>query len=393
MKFIKTTILITFIYLGSYPSVLIASEIYVAGYLDTDFSTIKILGYAPTLDLNGTIEIYYSGLPTGIILPKIDSDGLYYLDFPLDVQGMSGMYLLELIGYDVSHANTLHWPQLYVKADNTATPLPTPTSTPIQSSDFNMILVPAGTFMMGSPTSEACRVDDENLHEVTLTHPFYIQQTEVTQKQWLAIFGNTPISVCGLDCPVTVVTWYDSLIFCNRLSIVKGYTPCYYFDSNYNQVFDGTPPVRTGDVFWKKNADGYRLPTEAEWEYACRAGTNTPFSLLCLDYGMQNCFNPNCISRFAWYFMNSNGMQPVAQLEPNNWGLYDVHGNVCEWCWDRYAAYPTHPAIDPIGQPGKDLPVMRSGPHAMQASVLRSASRLSESNAREYIGFRLARSE
>jgi formylglycine-generating enzyme required for sulfatase activity len=215
----------------------------------------------------------------------------------------------------------------------TPTPSPTPTHSPtptpihLSSSPYrpDMRQVPAGTFTMGSPASERDRKIDEIPHQVTLSRSFYIAQTEVTQAQYKALMGNNPAvwSDLGEDHPVESVSWYDSIRYCNALSAREGLEECY--------VIDGQ------DVRWPHFLDcsGYRLPTEAEWEYAARAEHPSPN----MD-----------LDQIAWYSVNSeHRTQPVGRKRPNRWGLKDTLGNVWEWVWDAYAPYPAGPVGDPIG--------------------------------------------
>ena len=167
------------------------------------------------------------------------------------------------------------------------------------SVDMKFVPIPRGTFTMGSPFDEPGRADDEKLHRVRLTKRFFMQTTEVTQRHWYAVMGNNPsiFDDCGWDCPVENVSWFDVLEFIARL----------------NQL---------------EKTNKYRLPTEAEWEYAARAGSRGWFC-----FGSEG----NMFKDYAWYKENSEGRpHPVAQKKPNAWGLYDVHGNVWEWCrdWD-----------------------------------------------------------
>jgi len=190
------------------------------------------------------------------------------------------------------------------------------------------IPIPAGNFMMGNAISalelvnryggkEKWYENEHPQHKVTITKPFYLQTTQVTQGQWKRIMGNNPsyCKVCGDDCPVNNVSWEDTQNFINQLNEIEG-------------------------------TEKYRLPTESEWEYACRAGSTTEFC-----YGNDK----GKIGEYAWYDDNSKeGTQPVGQKKPNTWGLYDMHGNVCEWCHDWFEQYPLGHIIDPKGPPSEE---------------------------------------
>ena len=185
------------------------------------------------------------------------------------------------------------------------------------------VLVEAGTFTMGSPESELGRSTRETQHGVTLTRDFYLSAAETTQAQWLAVMGTNPSGFPGCDdCPVETVSWYDAVDYCNALSALEGLDPAY--------------EVNGTDVNWDPSANGYRLPTESEWEYACRAGTETAFyNGEIIDI---SCNDPNldqigwyCGNRGAWYEPDGRPAE-VGQKLPNAWNLYDMTGNVFEWC-------------------------------------------------------------
>jgi len=211
---------------------------------------------------------------------------------------------------------------------------------------MRFVLIPAGTFMMGSTMTERGRDRDENFHRVTLSHSFYMQTTEVTQDQWQVVMEDNPshFSDCGGDCPVEKVSWHDVQRFIHRL----------------NAIDEGNK---------------YRLPTEAEWEYAARAGSKTAF----FNGGIQitGCDLDSNLDRIGWYCGNSSyKTHRVSQKEPNSWGLYDMHGNVWEWCYDWYGDYPSHPLIDPLVPDDGLIRANRGGGHSDFARFCRSANRM-----------------
>ena len=234
----------------------------------------------------------------------------------------------------------------------------------INSLDMKFIRIRPGTFIMGSPADERGRKPDEVQHPVTLTREFYLQTTEVTRKQWRALMKNAPIDFddgCGDDCPVNHVSWEDSIAFIRKLNEKEG----------------------TG---------AYRLPTEAEWEYACRAGSTTAFATG--DNVETECMPDPAADTIAWYCANAGGRpRPVAQKPPNAWGLHDMHGNLYEWCSDRYAAYPTGPVTDPGGPASGVTRVFRGGAFMYLVWHARSAHRRHHAPhfRNRYTGFRVAR--
>lgn len=191
---------------------------------------------------------------------------------------------------------------------------------------------------------------DENLHTVTLTKPFEMMTTPVTQALWKIVMGNNPSGFQGADRPVENVSWDDAQIFISKLNAMLGVT-C------------------------------FRLPTEAEWEYACRAGTTSA------TYGN--------LDDVAWYENNSGKeTHPVGQKQPNAWGLYDMLGNVWEWCQDWYGGYPDGDVIDPVGPSSGSYRVSRGGSWFTDARRVRAAYRnyVAPGDRVDYLGFRLARS-
>ena len=228
--------------------------------------------------------------------------------------------------------------------------------------------VPAGTFTMGSPSSESGRYDRETQHEVTLTNDYMMGTYEVTQEQWEAVMGNNPSKWTGDKLPVERISWYDAIEFCNELSKLVGREPVY----NIN----GTSTT----CDFTKN--GFRLPTEAEWEYAARGGEGTEYLIYS---GSDN------LSNVGWYYSNSGSKtHTIGQKEPNKLGLYDMSGNVYEWCWDWYT-YDLSSDTDPKGPSSGSYRVKRGGSWDSGSRDCRSAIRSSgsPSGSSYFIGFRL----
>ena len=204
----------------------------------------------------------------------------------------------------------------------------------------DLILIKGGKFNMGSPENEAWRVHDENLHEVEV-NDFYLAPFEVSQAEFEKLTGQNPSNFKNPDLPVENISWLDAVDFCNKKSLAENLTPVY-------KIF----PEQNNKVEWDKSANGYRLPTEAEWEYACRAGTQTPFNT-------QTSISPeeaNYYGHYPYEIENNYFRQGklktkpgiyrgttvnVNSFSPNSFGLYNMHGNVGEWVWDWYGSYKT----------------------------------------------------
>ena len=217
------------------------------------------------------------------------------------------------------------------------------------SAGMKLAYIPAGEFVMGSPIDEGGRQGDEIQHTVKLTRPFWIGATEVTQAQWKAVMGVNRSNFEGDDLPAEKLSWKETEVFCKKLS--------------------------------EKEGMRYRLPTEAEWEYACRAGAAGAFS------GTGN------IDDMGWYASNSESRtHPVGTKQPNGWGVYDMHGNVSEWCSDIYGAdYPQWPVTDPAGAADGKYRVIRGGSWNYFAGGCRCAARSSAPASYQFrhTGFRV----
>jgi formylglycine-generating enzyme required for sulfatase activity len=235
------------------------------------------------------------------------------------------------------------------------TPASPPFAAPPQRPDSGGFLrIQGGTFMMGSPASEAGRGDRETPHRVTVSG-FSMAQYEVTQREYEALMGNNPSRFRGANLPAERVSWFDAVAYCNALSQREGLTPAY--------------TIAGENVTWHRRANGYRLPTEAEWEYACRAGTTGAFNTGdTISTGQVN-YNDNTKETYRQQTTD------VGNFASNPWGLYDMHGNVEEWCWDWDGEYSTADQTDPAGAASGSSRVLRGGGWYRLAQHVRSAYR------------------
>jgi formylglycine-generating enzyme required for sulfatase activity len=260
---------------------------------------------------------------------------------------------------------------------------------PVNSASGNtgitMKNIPAGTFPMGCTSGDTeCDGDERPVRNVTLS-AFQMGETEVTQAQWQAVMGSNP-SFCA-TCPVELVTWFDAVVFCNRLSEAQGLKPCYYSDAGFTQVYGKSGSSWTlpnaGTVVRDPSAKGYRLPTEAEWEYAARGGNSSHI------YS-----GGNTVGNVAWYGANSSWKtQPVKDKQANGYGLYDMSGNVYEWCQDWYGGYPSSAQTNPQGPDTGSGRVIRGGSWNDPPQNCRVANRYGNSpgSRDDGTGFRLSR--
>jgi formylglycine-generating enzyme required for sulfatase activity len=308
---------------------------------------------------NTTLSLPSASSNTGIqfTIKKIDTSAST-VTISGTIDGESDPQLTEQNSYITIISNGNAW---YKVAEYVSAETSTENQTYISNSlGMTFRLIPAGTFVMGSPSDELGRVTDETQYTVTISESFYIQTTEVTQGQWKAVMGNNPsvFDSCGLNCPVEYVSWEDAQTFIATL----------------NAMGEGS----------------YTLPTEAQWEYAARAGSNKAFA----NGGISDTTTDLNLDVMGWYDSNS-GSTPhaVAQKQPNAWGLYDMHGNVWEWCHDWYGSYPDISVTDPGGPSLGSYRVERGGSWSSDAQYCRSAERHSTSPGSRYsgVGLRLSR--
>jgi formylglycine-generating enzyme required for sulfatase activity len=243
-----------------------------------------------------------------------------------------------------------------------------------------MVRIKGGTFTMGNPENESESDEEETQHQVTVSS-FYMGKYPVTQKEYEAIMGINRSYFKGENNPVENVTWHCAIEYCNERSIKEGLTPVYIIENKILPSYENHPRWR---VTWERSANGYRLPTEAEWEYACRAGTATAYNTgSSIDTSQAN-FNDNIKSTTE-----------VGSYAPNAWGLYDMHGNVCEWCWDSFDAYSNEEQVNPTGPSSGYSRVGRGGGWSSSIEDLRSAARyrFSPSGRGRSLGSRLTMGE
>lgn len=274
-----------------------------------------------------------------------------------------------------------------------------PVAPPEAAVKTKWVRIEPGSFEMGSRgRREPGRDRDEGLHKVTISRPFLLSETEVTQGDWEKVMKRNPARPlgCGSGCPMVQVSWWDALAYCNARSRAEELEECYDLSSCRGALEHGRVTT-CGNLSLNKGLDcqGYRLPTESEWEYATRAGTSTATFAGKIVPMRLGCRNPHpVLDRFAWFCGNASfTLHEARTLEPNPWGLYDTIGSVWEWVWDRYGEYPNAPAVDPLGAERGDNRVVRGGSWFVSARLCRSATRWGvEPGYRAHdIGLRLAK--
>jgi formylglycine-generating enzyme len=248
------------------------------------------------------------------------------------VVNKSGITATGLSVSDLSYLTTYYW---HVCASNAGGNSAYSKTWSFSTKAVDMISIPGNTFIMGGVPS----------HSVTLSS-YRISSTEITQRQWFAIMGTNPSSHIGDNYPLEQISWYQAVAFCNKLSIQQGKPPCYSINGNT------APADWSNGTIQMNRTGGYRLPTEAEWEYAARGGQSTHYSGTNDDAMLPD---------YAWYFDNATNTMPVGKRLPNAYGLYDMTGNVWEWCWDWYAAFTSDAQTDPTGPATGSYKSLRGG--------------------------------
>lgn len=255
--------------------------------------------------------------------------------------------------------------------------------------DTSMVLIPSGNFIMGSPNTKKNRGKDELQHKVSISYSFYIGKYEVTQKEYQKLMGQNLSAFRKPKFPVENVSWWDAIKYCNKLSKIEN-QPLAYNDST-GELIDSNGNI-TDDITL---VSGYRLPTEAEWEYAARAGSTSAYytgykiTKNEASFGERTFFKRNKKLIAKPKTVNGN------KFSPNAWGVYNIYGNVWEWCNDWYNSYKSEAQINPVGDNSGTVKILRGGAWNSRAKECRSAKR--EKSTQNFrcvaVGFRICKTQ
>lgn len=332
---------------------------------------------------NRVIESSDNDVTYGSLLITCEVDGDFYLNdkkFKTFEKGKSYKISNLAIGtYQVTYKSDNHIDEdeVFISQNKTTSITFKGKKNNLSTDLIPMILIEAGRFKMGSNLGNS---NENPVHDVTITRGFYIGTFEVTQKQWNKIMESQPSFFLGLDRPVTNISWYDVIEFCNKLSVKEGYTPVYI--------------GRGKNIMMDIEADGYRLPTEAEWEYVANGGVLSQK----FKYSGSNFADHVAISRENSFVLGRShenyGTQNIGSKKPNELGIFDMSGNVYEWCWDWYSEYNSWYQEDPLGGSGSKR-VLRGGSWYHDDDKTRTTSRFYQKPTAKsnYVGFRLVRTK
>jgi formylglycine-generating enzyme required for sulfatase activity len=334
------------------------------GYIQSDLMVANYTIYVVATPVFSPEEGTYSTDQTVSITCDTPGATICYTTDDTEPTASSAVYSAPI---EISNATTLKARAFKVGWMNSQIATGTFLFNPATPEGFVKVL--GGTFQMGSSDGQS---NEEPVHSVTLSS-FYIGKYEVTQSEWVRVMGTNPASCYGegVNYPVYFVSWYAALVYCNKRSIQEGLTPCYIKWGSTNPDNWGSIPI-SDCIDWdiiicNWSADGYRLPTEAEWEYAARGGHKPkPYTYA----------GSNTVDDVAWYYDNSNyKTHQVGTKAPNELGIYDMSGNVWEWCWDWYGSYSSSAQTNPHGATSGSLRVSRGSSFYSNVNYCRVAYR------------------
>ncbi|MDR2798746.1 MAG: formylglycine-generating enzyme family protein [Treponema sp.] len=340
------------------------------GIIDPDrIKTIGIITHIPYVLTGDVLNLGSTKLFMASIVDTEDANLVSGGDVEYKVISEDLPVLTELLAsLTGTEFQTAHSPEIPEPVQEASPPVAQKQRAPAEQ----LVHIPEGLGLLGSPLTEIARDTDEVPHWVRVSSSFYMGKYEVSQQEYGAVMETNPSYFKGDTFPVERVTWFDVIQYCNLRSIQEGLTPVYTIDQE--------------KVIWNQKANGYRLPTEAEWEYACRAGTTTAFNMGDTIDPTQSNYDGTHTYANSSLGIYRHQTTAIGSFPPNPWGLYDMHGNVYEWCWDGYAAYGSADWV-------ANRRIVRGGSWYSAPQYLRSANRvrMSPYTKTSYLGFRVVR--